>query len=72
MSLVGLQGLASKYGADAKAVSAGKAATQQLLSWALQQLDEVFDGDVTMQVRVSIRNMGAKGGNRAAACHGLH
>eukprot|EP00197_Chlamydomonas_leiostraca_P007208 CAMPEP_0202865466 /NCGR_PEP_ID=MMETSP1391-20130828/6069_1 /ASSEMBLY_ACC=CAM_ASM_000867 /TAXON_ID=1034604 /ORGANISM="Chlamydomonas leiostraca, Strain SAG 11-49" /LENGTH=350 /DNA_ID=CAMNT_0049545313 /DNA_START=21 /DNA_END=1073 /DNA_ORIENTATION=+ len=44
MTMLGLQGLADQQ------LASSKQAVSQLLSWAVQQLDEAFGGEVTFQV----------------------
>ncbi|MEW5300210.1 MAG: hypothetical protein WDW36_003156 [Sanguina aurantia] len=50
MSILGLQGLVSRFGASSPEVEAAKQVVFTALTWGMQSLDEAFSGDVTLQV----------------------
>ncbi|MEW5311322.1 MAG: hypothetical protein WDW38_003049 [Sanguina aurantia] len=50
MSILGLQGLISRFGASSPEVEAAKQVVFTALTWGMQSLDEAFSGDVTLQV----------------------
>lgn len=52
MSILGLQGLISKFGASSPEVEAAKQVVVVALTWGLQSLDQAFSGDLTFQVSV--------------------
>lgn len=53
MSILGLQGLISKFGASSPEVEAAKQVVFVALTWGMQSLDQAFSGDLTFQVSAS-------------------
>lgn len=51
VTLVSLQSMVDSFGSDSAEVKAAKAAIKTLIAWVQEQLDTVFKGDVTYQVK---------------------